>query len=95
MAIPDYQTFMLPVLQAIGDGKEHRSGDVVGTVADRFELSAADRQQLLPSGRVPVYASRIHWAATYLRQMLEHGVGVTPLQTYVVPKVDADFFGEE
>jgi restriction system protein len=27
--------------------------------------------------------------------MVEHGVGVTPLQTYVVPKVDVDFFGED
>ncbi len=75
MAIPDYQTFMLAVLQAIGDGREHRSGDVVAVVADKFGLTAAERQELLPSGRTPIYANRIHWAATYLRQA---GLACTP-----------------
>ena len=27
--------------------------------------------------------------------MIKHGVGVTPAQTYVIPKVDQDYFVEE
>jgi hypothetical protein len=27
--------------------------------------------------------------------MIKHGVGVTPAQTYVIPKVDQDYFAEE
>jgi restriction system protein len=51
MAIPDYQTLMLPLLRAIADEKEHSLGEVVESVSDAFGLSPEERQQLLPSGQ--------------------------------------------
>ncbi len=56
MAIPDYQTLMLPLLRVIEDEKEHTFKDTVEALADQFELSVEERQQLLPSGQYPCSA---------------------------------------
>lgn len=68
MAIPDYQTLMLPVLRVAGDGQEHRIGDVVNQLARDFGLTEEERQQILPSGRQATFANRVGWAKTYLVQ---------------------------
>jgi restriction system protein len=68
MAIPDYQDFMLPLLQAISDGKEYHIRDVTVRLADTLGLSQDDRQQLLPSGQQSVVANRVAWAKTYLKK---------------------------
>lgn len=34
MAIPDYQTVMLPLLQFLSDGKEHSIGELVDRLAE-------------------------------------------------------------
>lgn len=65
MAIPDFQTLMLPVLQEAAAG-EARIGDVVERLADKFDLSTEDRALLLPSGRQTTFANRVHWAKSYL-----------------------------
>ena len=66
--IPDYETLMLSVLKIAGDGQEHRVSDVVERLARDFQLTEAQRQQLLPSGRQTTFANRVHWAKTYLGQ---------------------------
>ena len=38
MAIPDFQTIMLPFLKFAGDGKEHAKHEVVDKLADYFRL---------------------------------------------------------
>jgi restriction system protein len=50
MAIPDYQSLMLPVLEqsALGDVKV---GDVVDQLAAKFALTNEEQSALLPSGR--------------------------------------------
>jgi len=68
MAIPDFQTLMLPLLKTAGDTKEHRIGDVVEQLADEFGLSALERNQLLPSGKGKLFANRANWAKSYLVQ---------------------------
>lgn len=68
MAIPDYQTIMLPLLQLAGDEREHRFRDTVEQLATQFELSDAERGELLPSGTAPVFDNRVGWARTYLKQ---------------------------
>ncbi|MBU6464903.1 MAG: restriction endonuclease [Bradyrhizobium sp.] len=65
MAIPDYQTLMLPVLKLADEG-EQRVADVVDLIADRVGLTGEERQKLLPSGRQRVLHNRIHWAKFYL-----------------------------
>lgn len=68
MAIPDYQSMMLPLLQLAGDKQEHRFRDAVEQLALQFELSDSERSELLPSGTAPVFDNRVGWARTYLKQ---------------------------
>ena len=66
MAVPDYQTFMRPLLLLAADGMEHGINNAIGELAEEFGLSEADRSQLLPSGLGSVLANRVSWAKTYL-----------------------------
>lgn len=68
MAIPDYQTLMLPVLRATADGAEHQMKEVISSLIDTFEMTEEEKTQLLPSGTGYVFASRVAWAKTYLKQ---------------------------
>lgn len=68
MAIPDYQTLMLPLLKLAADGREHRFRDAVERLSDEFGLSDSERAELLPSGTAPVFDNRVGWARTYLKQ---------------------------
>jgi restriction system protein len=68
MAIPDYQTLMLPVLKVAGDGQEHRIGEVINQLAREFGLTEEEKQQILPSGMQLTFANRVGWAKTYLVQ---------------------------
>ena len=67
MAIPDYQSFMLPLLKLAADGKEHSIREAVAVLSDGMNLSREERDALLPSGTLIVY-NRIGWARTYLRK---------------------------
>lgn len=66
MAVPDYQSLMLPVLYAVVDGKEHTSTEINEKVARDISLSDADRSALLPSGKTKLFNSRMGWARQYL-----------------------------
>jgi restriction system protein len=65
MAIPDYQTLMLPVLRLAADG-EKRVAEVEERIADDLGLTQEERDELLPSGRQRVLNNRIHWAKFYM-----------------------------
>ena len=67
MAVPDYQSLMLPVLQASFE-REVRIRAVVEQLADQLGLTLEERDQLLPSGKQTIFANRVHWAKTYLAQ---------------------------
>lgn len=67
MALPDYQSLMAPVLR-IALEKEVRVAEAVELLADQLGLSEEDRSELLPSGRQTVFANRVHWAKSYLKQ---------------------------
>jgi restriction system protein len=68
MAIPDYQTLMLPLLKLAADGREHRFRDAIEQLASEFRVGDAERGELLPSGAQPVLDNRVGWARTYLKQ---------------------------
>jgi len=51
MAIPDYQTLMLPFLRAVADERDHKMRDVTAKLAREFELTQDEERELLPSGR--------------------------------------------
>jgi restriction system protein len=65
MSIPDYQSLMLPVLEASSKG-EVRIGEVVEDLAQQLRLSPEERSELLPSGKQTVFSNRVHWAKSYL-----------------------------
>ena len=67
MTIPDFQTLMLPVLHAAEAG-EVKISDVVGLLANQFQLTEDERSQLLPSGKQTTFANRVHWAKSYLKK---------------------------
>jgi len=68
MAIPDYQSIMLPLLQRLQDGQEHTLGAVREALAAHFGLTQDEREQLLPSGNQGVFENRVGWARTYLKK---------------------------
>jgi restriction system protein len=68
MPIPDYQTLMLPLLKFTEDGDEHAFRQAVETLAKKFELTDEERSELLPSGTAHVFASRVGWAKSYMKQ---------------------------
>lgn len=68
MAIPDFQSFMRPVLDAHADQKPHAVTEIREAVVRALAITDEDRKVLLPSGRQPRYANRIAWAITHLAQ---------------------------
>ncbi len=68
MPIPDFQTFLLPVLTLAGDGREHSLGEAREEIARQFRLSEDERNELLPSGRQRRFDNRVAWAKAYLGQ---------------------------
>lgn len=67
MAVPDFQTLMLPLLRLTGDDQEHTLAEAVEWLAQEFGLSDDDRTQLLQSGQTRLY-NRVAWTTTYLRK---------------------------
>ena len=66
MAIPDYQTFMLPVLRYVGERPNEAVliRDLFPVLAKQFALSEEDLRELLPSGATTTFGSRVSWACT-------------------------------
>jgi restriction system protein len=65
MAIPDYQTVMLPLLSLAGDGQEHKIRDATNALANSFGLTQAELKEVLPSGIQGLFRNRVGWARTY------------------------------
>ena len=65
MAIPDFQSLMLPVLKASASG-EVKISDVVASLGKQLSLSEEELSELLPSGKQSTFANRVNWAKSYL-----------------------------
>lgn len=66
MAIPDYQTIMLPLLKFISDQKEHHVREMIDYLASEFQLSDEERRRLLPSGNDVIFDNKVKWARLYI-----------------------------
>ena len=67
MAIPDYQTIMLPLLKFLADNEEHSKHDAVEHLKKVFGLTGEEERLTLPSGKQAVIDNRIGWSRTYLK----------------------------
>jgi restriction system protein len=68
MAIPDYQSIMLPLLQFLADGREHSLREAIEKLSEVFDLSEDEKKELLPSGGQLVFGNRVGWARTYMKK---------------------------
>src|SRR5688572_999864 len=68
MAVPDFQSCMLPLLKFLADGKERTLHETVDAIAVRFGLTEEDRKALIPSGKQTLIANRVGWARTYIKK---------------------------
>jgi len=66
MAIPDYQTIMLPLLRFAGDQQEHSLREAIDQLSEKFGLTQVERKELLPSGQQEIFNNRVAWARTYM-----------------------------
>ncbi len=74
MAVPDFQSLFIPVLKFVSDGNEHSLSETIEALAQQLEVSEADRDEMLPSGKQRKFDNRVSWARTYLQkaQLLSH-----------------------
>lgn len=70
MAVPDFQSFFLPMLHFAADGAVHTLQEAYDAMAEHFQLSEADRKEMLPSRSQAIYKNRVAWARTYLGKAL-------------------------
>ncbi len=66
MAVPDFQSLMLPVLCATAE--ETSSADLRSRVASELRLTDADLAEMLPSGRQTTFTNRTAWANVFLQR---------------------------
>src|SRR4026207_1096102 len=67
MAIPDFQSLMLPIMKIAQDGAEHTARELRAQIAKNLGLSDDELKELLPSGQQPVFTNRLAWARAHLR----------------------------
>jgi restriction system protein len=67
MAVPDFQSLMLPVLRAVADG-DIAAAEVRSRVAAELRLTESDLAEMLPSGRQMTFANRTAWANVFLQR---------------------------
>ena len=68
MAVPDFQTLMLPALALVGKQSPITAAEVRDALAQEFSLSTDDLAQMLPSGKQATFTNRVAWAYSYLKQ---------------------------
>ncbi len=68
MAIPDFQACFRPILQVLAERGQLSSRELVEAISGHFNLTDAERRELLPSGNQEVINNRVGWAKTYLKK---------------------------
>lgn len=81
MAVPDFQTIMLPLLRVAGDDNEHTIHEAIEILANEFQLSDEEFNELLPSGKQKRFSNRVGWSRTYL---IKSGLLESPRRTYFI-----------
>lgn len=80
MAIPDHQALMLPLLEALSDGREHSLRALAGSFAKRFGLTEVERQSALPDAWWSEFYYRLKASSARLNQA---GLAESPTPEFV------------
>jgi restriction system protein len=80
MAIPDYETVMLPLMQIASDGREHSIDELTKHLSEQFKLTPEEQEERIPSGQSTYIKNRTGWARTYLKKA---GLLTSPKRGYV------------
>src|ERR1700730_4895534 len=67
MAIPDYQSIMLPLLKFAGDEKEHSMMEAIDALSKFYKLTEEELNEWLPSKKQRIFQNRVNWAKAYLK----------------------------
>jgi restriction system protein len=67
MAVPDFQSMMLPLLQFHADGKPHSTAESYNFIVNKFGLTEQDQSEKLPSGGQTKLRNRVTWAQIHLK----------------------------
>ena len=68
MAVPEFQSFMLPVLDLFKDDNIHTANECMNKVVEYFNLNEKDTKLMIPSKKQTLVANRVYWALTYLKK---------------------------
>jgi restriction system protein len=68
LAIPDFQSIMLPLLKYLKDQKEHSSKEIKDFICKDFNLSEKDMLAKLPSSNsISLISNRVAWAEAHMK----------------------------
>ena len=68
MAIPDFQSIMLPVLKLLGDKKEYQSKEIKDYICKEFKLTEKEMEEKLPSSNsISLISNRVAWAEAHMK----------------------------
>lgn len=67
MAIPDFQTLMLPILKLLSKNNVIKLSEMVDIMSDEYNLSEEERNEWLPSKVQKTMYNRVAWAKQYLK----------------------------
>jgi restriction system protein len=59
---------MLPLLEIIGDKKEHAIQEIRNSLAKYFNLTEEEKSELLSKSKQQIFNNRVGWARTYLKK---------------------------
>ncbi len=68
MAIPNFQTLMLPLLKVPEEKGELKAREAAPLLGRTFHLTDDEKRKLLPSGKQEVFTNRVGWARTFLKK---------------------------
>jgi len=68
LAIPDFQSCMLPLLEACADGKDKSLKNLVPDLGKKFGLTQEEMKVMLPSGLAPLFYNRVAWAKSHIQK---------------------------
>lgn len=66
MSIPKHDDIRLPVLEILNDGKPYRLKQLQTPLAEKFQLTENEINEMYPSGNGHIFYDRTSWALSYL-----------------------------